>query len=272
MMSNVCVLSLNNALPHPVCMTFLAGHHILSSIHANIFPYFFWISAKHFINIFSSDQNICAITGDWFLSVNKCLMTHGGLMIYPSAFINSVHNHNSYISFSPYLSKISFTIWRKVQSVYPSMGASQSIMVHTVRKLKKISSEKIYCFLLDKRYSFSMKHRLSRRCNYRFRKLEGRFRSLLFIFFITSIYFVLLYKRQNPGMTPLMVTRFFEQIVDGRPIVLKYTRVPIEAVSDYSMYAVMAGEDQKFLDHYGFDFDAIWSAVESNVKSKSLRV
>ncbi len=117
-----------------------------------------------------------------------------------------------------------------------------------------------------------MRHRLSWRCNYWFRKLEGRFRSLLFIFFITSLYFVVLYKRQNPGMTPLMVSRFVEQVVDGRPIVLKYTRVPIEAVSDYSMYAVMAGEDQKFLDHYGFDFDAIRSAVESNVKSKSLRV
>ena len=117
-----------------------------------------------------------------------------------------------------------------------------------------------------------MRHRLSRRMEYWFWKLEGRFRSLLFIFFITSLYFVVLYKRQNPGMTPLMVSRFVEQVVDGRPIVLKYTRVPIEAVSDSSIYAVMAGEDQKFLDHYGFDFDAIWSAVEANVKSKSLRV
>ena len=73
-------------------------------------------------------------------------------------------------------------------------------------------------------------------------------------------------------MTPLMVTRFVEQVTEGRPIVLKYTRVSIEAISDYSMYAVMAGEDQKFLDHYGFDFDAIWNAVESNVKSKSLSI
>jgi len=117
-----------------------------------------------------------------------------------------------------------------------------------------------------------MKHTLSRQMEYWFRKLEGRFRNLLFIFFIISIYFVLLYKWQNPWMTPLMVIRFAEQVTDWRPIVLKYTRVPIEAISDYSMYAVMAGEDQKFLDHYGFDFDAIWNAVESNVKSKSLRV
>ncbi len=105
-----------------------------------------------------------------------------------------------------------------------------------------------------------------------FRKLEGRLRSLFLIFFIASLYFVLLYKRENPGMTPLMVTRFFEQVADGRPIVLKYTRVPIQKISDYSMYAVMAGEDQKFLDHYGFDFDALWSAVEYNVKHQTITI
>jgi monofunctional biosynthetic peptidoglycan transglycosylase len=73
-------------------------------------------------------------------------------------------------------------------------------------------------------------------------------------------------------MTPLMVTRFIEQVTEGRPIVLKYTRVPIEAISDYSMYAVMAGEDQKFLDHYGFDFDAIWNAVTYNVQHKTMSI
>jgi len=105
-----------------------------------------------------------------------------------------------------------------------------------------------------------------------FWKLEGRFRSLLLIFFIASIYFVLLYKRQNPGMTPLMVIRFVEQVADGRPIVLKYTRVPIEAISDYSIYAVMAGEDQKFLDHFGFDFDAIRNALQYDIKTQSTSI
>lgn len=117
-----------------------------------------------------------------------------------------------------------------------------------------------------------MKYRLSQRCNYFFRKLEVRFRYVLLIFFISSIYFVLLYKRQSPGMTPLMVTRFFEQIVDKRPIVPKYTRVPMQNMSDYTLYAVMAGEDQKFLDHYGFDLDALRNALEANIKSQSLKV
>jgi len=117
-----------------------------------------------------------------------------------------------------------------------------------------------------------MIRRMKTRIHTFFWKLEGRFRSLLLIFFIASIYFVLLYKRQNPGMTPLMVIRFVEQVADGRPIVLKYTRVPIEAISDYSIYAVMAGEDQKFLDHFGFDFDAIRNALQYDIKTQSTSI
>ncbi len=117
-----------------------------------------------------------------------------------------------------------------------------------------------------------MKHRLSQRMNYRFWKLEGRFRNFLLIFFVASIYFVLLYKWQNPGMTPLMIMRFVEQVVDWRPIVLKYTWVPIEAISSNTVYAVMAGEDQKFLNHYGFDFDALLRALQHDVKTNSLSV
>ena len=153
--AKVDVLSFNNALPHHVFITFLAGHHMFNSIPAKLnfqfsifnfqwWKYLFWMSVKHFTNISSFAQKICAITGDWKVSVNKCLITHRGLIIYPSAFINSVRKNNSYFPFSPYISKISFTIWRKAQSVNQSMGASQSIIANTVMKLKKISSEKIH--------------------------------------------------------------------------------------------------------------------------------
>lgn len=56
-----------------------------------------------------------------------------------------------------------------------------------------------------------MWRKLGRQMEYWFWKLEGRFRSLLLIFLIASIYFVLLYKREHPGMTPLMGIRFVEQ-------------------------------------------------------------
>ena len=146
---SVVFLSFSNALHHPVFMTFLLEHHIFSSIpektnsefmvhglglfsdpltlNSELFRYLVWISAKHFISISSFPQNICAITGDCFLSVKRCLITPGGLMTYPSAFMNSVRRINSYF-FSQYFWKISFVIWRKAQSVNPSMGARPIII------------------------------------------------------------------------------------------------------------------------------------------------
>lgn len=82
-------------------------------------------------------------------------------------------------------------------------------------------------------------------------------------FFVVSIYFVVFYKRQNPRVTPLMVIRFVDQIVD-------VTRVPLEQISNNIIYGVIAGEDQKFLDHFGFDKDALLKALVHNLNTQSL--
>lgn len=240
----------------------------LLTLSSEIFRYLVWISAKHFNNIVSSDQNICAITGDWSLSVKRCLITPGGLMIYPSAFINSVRRINSYF-FSPYISKISFTIWRKAQSVNQSIGANQSIIVDTVRKAKKNSSGKKLCFLAHKLYSSGMS-KLRRKIHYTLWKLEERFRFVFLFFLVVSVYFVLLYKRQNPWMTPLMPIRFVDQVIDGRKIVVKHFRVPIEQISNNMIYGVIGGEDQRFLEHRGVDFQALQKAFVYNVRHKSI--
>ena len=102
--------------------------------------------------------------------------------------------------------------------------------------------------------------------------MEWRFRKFLVFFLIISLYFVIAYKRKNPWMTPLMPIRFVEQIIDGRPIVIKSTRVPIESMSPSILYAVMAAEDQKFISHFGFDFDALKSAFIYNIKHKTLSI
>lgn len=70
-------------------------------------------------------------------------------------------------------------------------------------------------------------------------------------------------------MTPLMPIRMIDQIVDGRKIVLKHTWVPIEQISNNMIYGVIAGEDQKFLDHRGFDTDALLKAFVHNIKTQS---
>lgn len=45
---------------------------------------------------------------------------------------------------------------------------------------------------------------------------------------------------------------------------LVHTWVGLEQISLYAPLAVIAAEDQKFLDHYGFDFDAMGKAWQAN--------
>lgn len=143
--ANDVFLSFIIPLPHPVFITFLAGQPIFSSIAEKTFLYFFSISWKHFTSIFSSDQKICSVTFFCPLSVKRCFATPRGLRTYPSAFMNSVRRCNSCF-FSPYLSKISFTIWRKAQSVYQSIGAKQSFILHVYGKPGKFPAGKRFVF------------------------------------------------------------------------------------------------------------------------------
>jgi len=80
-------------------------------------------------------------------------------------------------------------------------------------------------------------------------------------FFGISLFFTVLFKWINPSVTPLMLMRGIET---GSGTIQK-TWVPINKISQNMIYAVLAGEDQKFLDHFGFDIDALANAVETNI-------
>nr|WP_243647928.1 monofunctional biosynthetic peptidoglycan transglycosylase [Cricetibacter osteomyelitidis] len=51
----------------------------------------------------------------------------------------------------------------------------------------------------------------------------------------------------------------------------RYQWVNLDKISSSMQLAVIAAEDQKFPNHYGFDWDAIQSAVKFNQKSKRTR-
>jgi monofunctional biosynthetic peptidoglycan transglycosylase len=72
-------------------------------------------------------------------------------------------------------------------------------------------------------------------------------------------------------ITPLMVIRSVEQIVDGKPVKMKKTWIPIEKISHNMVQAVVASEDNLFMEHYGFDEKAIENALKHNAKSKKMR-
>lgn len=91
-------------------------------------------------------------------------------------------------------------------------------------------------------------------------------------FFGLSIGLVILYRFLPVPITPLMVIRLFEQAVDSKKEMRLYKDwESIENISRHAPQAVVAAEDQKFLDHHGFDLEAMKKAWENNKKGKRIK-
>ena len=87
-------------------------------------------------------------------------------------------------------------------------------------------------------------------------------------FFVTTILSVFFYRYVPVFITPLMIIRTAEQIGDGKDIKLKHNWVSLDEMPVNMVKAVIASEDAHFLEHNGFDFDAIKKAVEHNKNKK----
>ena len=94
---------------------------------------------------------------------------------------------------------------------------------------------------------------------------------LLSLFFI-SIAWVVLYKWVSPPATLHMIKRRAEAGTADKPDpVIRYEFVDLEEMSEQLPLAVIASEDQLFLHHSGFDFEAISDAFKRNQKGNSIR-
>jgi monofunctional biosynthetic peptidoglycan transglycosylase len=90
-------------------------------------------------------------------------------------------------------------------------------------------------------------------------------------FFGISLFLVVLFKFVPVPFTPLMVIRSIEQKMGGKPMILSHDWVPLEEISPNLQKAVIASEDQHFLTHHGFDFNALEKAYENNQKGKKIK-
>lgn len=91
-------------------------------------------------------------------------------------------------------------------------------------------------------------------------------------FFGLSIGLVIIYRFVPVPITPLMVIRVVEQAFDSEKDVRLYKDwVPISRISKNAPQAVIGAEDQKFLDHNGFDVEAMKKAWENNKKGKRIK-
>ena len=90
-------------------------------------------------------------------------------------------------------------------------------------------------------------------------------------FILLSVSSVIIFRWVPVPFTPLMLIRCVEQKVNGKPLCLKKDWVPREKISDDLQLAVVCSEDQNFLKHRGFDYDAIEKAMDYNGSHKHKR-
>lgn len=87
-----------------------------------------------------------------------------------------------------------------------------------------------------------------------------------------SLLLVLLFRVVPVYLTPLMVIRSAQQLLDGKNLSLKHRWLPLETISKNLSLAVVCSEDQNFLKHNGLDFKAIKRSLkDSKQGSKPLR-
>jgi len=82
---------------------------------------------------------------------------------------------------------------------------------------------------------------------------------------VIPVLVVCVYRFVPPPMTILMAQR----IAEGKG--WDYRWRPIGKISPAMVQAVIAAEDSRFCEHYGFDFEAIEKAMQSNAKGRRIR-
>jgi len=77
---------------------------------------------------------------------------------------------------------------------------------------------------------------------------------------------VIWWRYSDPGMTHFMVIRLDELREKNSKAELRHNWVPYEHISVHLKRAVVAAEDDKFVDHEGFDWEGMQKAMEKNQK------
>ena len=103
------------------------------------------------------------------------------------------------------------------------------------------------------------------------KKLQKFLRWIVLLFFGSTILSVFLLRWCPVYVTPLMFIRCGQQVWRGEKIRLHHHWVPMAEMAEPLPLAVMASEDQRFLEHHGFDFGEIGKAVEDYRRGKRQR-
>lgn len=82
---------------------------------------------------------------------------------------------------------------------------------------------------------------------------------------------VVLWRFVDPPLTGLMVSRWVSGLIGEGSTRFHHDAVDIEEISPNLILAVLASEDQAFLEHRGFDWEAIQKALRHNERHRRKR-
>ena len=97
-----------------------------------------------------------------------------------------------------------------------------------------------------------------------FRLIKKTLKWIVVAFFASTILSVVIYRFLPVWVTPLMVIRCYEQLTEGRDLKLSHDWEPLSEMSPSLPVAVIASEDARFMEHHGFDYEAIEHAAKRN--------
>lgn len=89
-------------------------------------------------------------------------------------------------------------------------------------------------------------------------------RDVLLVLLALAVLPVVVYRFVDPPLTGLMAKRLLEAAFGDAPARFRHDAVSIDEISPHLVLAVLASEDQGFLEHHGFDWDAIRRAMSHN--------
>ena len=96
------------------------------------------------------------------------------------------------------------------------------------------------------------------------RLIKKTLKWIVVAFFASTILSVVALRFLPVVVTPLMLIRCYEQVKAGEELKLSHDWEPLSNISKDLPIAVMTSEDAKFLDHHGFDYQAIEHAAKRN--------
>ncbi len=104
-----------------------------------------------------------------------------------------------------------------------------------------------------------------------FSKLSNFIKWMLIVTLAGSILLVVLFRYVPVYVSPLMFIRTWEQVNQGKQIRWHHQWVPLDSIAPELPLAVMSCEDQNFLIHNGFDWEAIQKVMKEREEGERFR-